>query len=117
VFCPNLLLYVISVDHLFHTPEEVMIFSYIDDLLLIANNKQILHKTVTDLIAHLTNEGWIINKNKVKRPAEFLGVHWSNRGPSIGLVSHQWKERPIGLANFICLSTGECQGQELGVGG
>jgi hypothetical protein len=24
-----------------------------------------------------------------------------------GLVSHQWKERPIGLANFICLSTGE----------
>jgi hypothetical protein len=27
-------------------------------------------------------------------------------------------ERPIDLANFICLSTGECQGQEveLGVG-
>jgi hypothetical protein len=24
-----------------------------------------------------------------------------------GLVSHQWKERPIGYANFICLSTGE----------
>jgi hypothetical protein len=24
-----------------------------------------------------------------------------------GLVSHQWKERPIGRANFICLSTGE----------
>ena len=24
-----------------------------------------------------------------------------------GLVGHQWKERPIGLANFICLSTGE----------
>ena len=23
-----------------------------------------------------------------------------------GLVGHQWKERPIGLANFICLSTG-----------
>jgi hypothetical protein len=33
-----------------------------------------------------------------------------------GLVGHQWKERPIGLANFICLSTGECQGQEVGVG-
>jgi hypothetical protein len=32
------------------------------------------------------------------------------------LVGHQWKERPIGLANFICLSTGECQGQEVGVG-
>jgi hypothetical protein len=34
-----------------------------------------------------------------------------------GLVSHQWKERPIGRANFICLSTGERQGQEVGVGG
>jgi hypothetical protein len=33
-----------------------------------------------------------------------------------GLVSHQWKERPIGLANFISLSTGECQGLEVGVG-
>jgi hypothetical protein len=30
---------------------------------------------------------------------------------------HQWKERPIGRANFICLSTGEHQGQEVGVGG
>ena len=34
-----------------------------------------------------------------------------------GLVGHQWKKRPIGLANFICPSTGECQGQEVGVGG
>jgi hypothetical protein len=34
-----------------------------------------------------------------------------------GLVGHQWKERPIGRANFICLSTGECKGQEVGVGG
>jgi hypothetical protein len=33
------------------------------------------------------------------------------------LVGHQWKERPIGLANIICLSIGECQGQEVGVGG
>jgi hypothetical protein len=33
------------------------------------------------------------------------------------LVGHQWNERPIGLANFICLSTGEHQGQEVGVGG
>ena len=29
-----------------------------------------------------------------------------------GLVSHHWKERPIGLANFICPSTGEPQGQK-----
>jgi hypothetical protein len=34
-----------------------------------------------------------------------------------GLVGHQWKERPIGLANFICLSIGECQGQEVRVVG
>jgi hypothetical protein len=34
-----------------------------------------------------------------------------------GLVGHQWKERPIGHANFICPSTGECQGQTVGVGG
>jgi hypothetical protein len=33
------------------------------------------------------------------------------------LVGHQWKEKPIGRANFICLSTGECEGQEVGVGG
>jgi hypothetical protein len=33
------------------------------------------------------------------------------------LVGHHWKERPIGLANFICPSTGERQGQKGGVGG
>ena len=33
-----------------------------------------------------------------------------------GLVGHQLKERPIGRANFICLSTGERHGQEVGVG-
>ena len=32
-----------------------------------------------------------------------------------GLVSHHWKERHIGLANFICPSSGECQGQKVGV--
>jgi hypothetical protein len=33
-----------------------------------------------------------------------------------GLVGHHWEERPPGLENFICLSTGEHQGQEVGVG-
>jgi hypothetical protein len=33
-----------------------------------------------------------------------------------GLVRHHWKERPFGLANFICSSTGEHQGQKGGVG-
>ena len=32
-----------------------------------------------------------------------------------GLVGHQWKTRPLVLANFICLSTGEHQGQKVGV--
>jgi hypothetical protein len=34
-----------------------------------------------------------------------------------GLVGLHWKERPIGLPNFICPSTGERQGQKVGVGG
>jgi hypothetical protein len=34
-----------------------------------------------------------------------------------GLSGHHWKERPIGRADFMCLSTGEHQGQEVGVGG
>jgi hypothetical protein len=34
-----------------------------------------------------------------------------------GLVGHHWKERPIGHANFIYPSTGEGQGQKVGVRG
>jgi hypothetical protein len=34
-----------------------------------------------------------------------------------GLVGHHWKKRLIGLENFICPSTGERQGQKVGVGG
>jgi hypothetical protein len=34
-----------------------------------------------------------------------------------GLVGHHWEERPLGIANFICSSTGEHRGQEVGVGG
>ena len=34
-----------------------------------------------------------------------------------GLVGHHLEERPLGIANFICPSTGECQGQEAGMGG
>jgi hypothetical protein len=34
-----------------------------------------------------------------------------------GLVGHHCKERPIELANFICPSTGEHQGQKGAVGG
>lgn len=34
-----------------------------------------------------------------------------------GLSSLHWEERPLGIENFICPSTGEHQGQEVGVGG
>ena len=34
-----------------------------------------------------------------------------------GLVGHYWEERPLGLAYFICPSTGEQQGLEVGVSG
>jgi hypothetical protein len=34
-----------------------------------------------------------------------------------GVAGHHWEERPLGLVNFIWPSTGECQGQEVGVGG
>jgi hypothetical protein len=42
-----------------------------------------------------------------------LAAYVSEDGP----IGHHWKGRPIGLANFICLSTEEHQGQEVGVGG
>jgi hypothetical protein len=34
-----------------------------------------------------------------------------------GLVSHHWEDRPLGLANFICPSKSEHQGQKVGVDG
>jgi hypothetical protein len=33
-----------------------------------------------------------------------------------GLVGHHWEERPPGLANFICPSTGETLGSRSGSG-
>jgi hypothetical protein len=40
---------------------------------------------------------------------------WPSR-PSVEREAH-WSERPIGLANFRCFSTGEYQGQEVEEGG
>jgi hypothetical protein len=34
-----------------------------------------------------------------------------------GLVGHQWKERPIGLANFIFLSSGNARAKKWDWGG
>jgi hypothetical protein len=33
-----------------------------------------------------------------------------------GLVDNHWEERPLGIPNFTCPSTGERQSQEVGVG-
>jgi hypothetical protein len=33
-----------------------------------------------------------------------------------GLIGHHWEERPLGLANFICPSTGETPGTRSGSG-
>jgi hypothetical protein len=51
----------------------------------------------------------------VSVPPELMALAAYEAGD--GLVGHHWEERPLGLANFICPSTGECQGQEVGVGG
>ena len=34
-----------------------------------------------------------------------------------GLVSHHWKERPIGHANFICPVQGNVRAKKMGMGG
>ena len=47
-------------------------------------------------------------------PRAHISSHVCNR---YGLVGHDLEERPLDFANFICSSTGECQGQEAGVGG
>jgi hypothetical protein len=66
-----------------------------------------------------------------KAPKELKGsatTLWTNQYPpelvslpayvaEDGLVVHHWEERPLGIANFICPSTEECQGQEVGMGG
>jgi hypothetical protein len=34
-----------------------------------------------------------------------------------GLVGHHWEESPLDHTNFICPTTGEHEGQEVGVSG
>ena len=52
---------------------------------------------------------------KILVPPEFMSL--AAYVAEDGLVGHHWKQRPFGLGNFICPSTGEHQGQEVGVGG
>jgi hypothetical protein len=56
----------------------------------------------------------VLENNCLRTPPELVSL--AAYVSEDGIVGHQWKERPIGRANFICLSTGECQGQEVGVG-
>jgi hypothetical protein len=76
----------------------------------------------------VTSQNDLINNYKTynwKESPLNLGVRFTELGlrresayiSKDGLVGHHWKERPIGLANFICPSTGEYQGQKGGVGG
>jgi hypothetical protein len=57
---------------------------------------------------------WVEQRNELTSTPELLTL--AACISKDGLVSHHWKERPIGLANFICPSTGERQGQKVGVG-
>jgi hypothetical protein len=57
--------------------------------------------------------GTVIWTNQYPLELVFLAAYVSEDG----LVGHHWEEMPIVLANFICLSTGEHQGQEVGVCG
>jgi hypothetical protein len=52
-----------------------------------------------------------LNKDHIEMGKKITGVSKD------GLLGHHWKERPIGQANFICPSTGERQGQKMGMGG
>jgi hypothetical protein len=70
---------------------------------------------------HLSSKLYLCNSFQVEQQYELTStlldlVSLAAYESENGLVDHQWKERPIGLANFICLSTGERQGQEVGVG-
>jgi hypothetical protein len=58
--------------------------------------------------------GTTIWTNQYPPPPELvsLAAYVSEDGP----VGHQWEERPIDRADFICLSTGEHQVQKVGVG-
>jgi hypothetical protein len=72
-----------------------------------------LEKTHKELKGSATYR-WNNNMNQPV-PPEFvsLAAHVAEDGH----VGHHWEERPLGIANFICPSTGECQGQEVGVCG
>jgi hypothetical protein len=54
--------------------------------------------------------------NNINQPVTLALVSLAAYVTEDGLDCHHWEERPLGLANFICLSMGECQGQEVKVG-
>jgi hypothetical protein len=62
-------------------------------------------------------QSWLLFTINCLLSGHVLFYEYKNGLSKDGLVGHHWKERPIGHANFICPSTGECQGQKMGMGG
>jgi hypothetical protein len=95
---------------------------------IVTNNIKYLGVTLTKEVKDLYDKNFKSLKKEIKEdlrrwkdlPCSWIGriniVKMAAYVSEDGLVCHYWKERSIGLTNFICLSTGERQGQEVGVG-
>jgi hypothetical protein len=71
---------------------------------------QLLAKTAMNIVEHV----FLL---PVRTSSGYMLVSVAAYVAEDSLVSHHWEERPLGIANFICPSTKECQDQEVGVGG
>jgi hypothetical protein len=58
---------------------------------------------------------WVDQRHELTSTSELLTL--AAYVSKDGLVGRHWKERLIGFANFICPSTGDHQGQKVGIGG
>ena len=66
-------------------PNCVM-YSYVDDLLIIGQEKEDVHETVDQTLQLLRDDSWAISKDKVSGPdteVKFFVVTWSTTGPEI----------------------------------
>jgi hypothetical protein len=60
--------------------------SYVDDLLIIGQEKEDVHETVDQTLQLLRDDSWAISKDKVSGPdteVKFFVVTWSTTGPEI----------------------------------
>ena len=67
------------------------------------------------LLIHMISLKFTLSVPTMNNPPDLVSL--ASYVSDDGLVGHHWEERPLGLTNIICLSTGECQGQEVGMGG